>query len=215
MTEKNNDKADTGMATPELTDETRDADAAAGNRNSILDAFLAHRNQLLRMIGRIVRPNEIEDIVQETFIQSYAAARNQHIHNPQAFMFRTARNLALNCVNRAEQRLNTSIEELDEYDFASDVDLMERQHHSEEMFLNFCRAVSALPVHCRRVFILKKVYGLSQKEIASFLGIAPSTVEKHIARGMSTTAAYLRTAGYTDFARTTAAAPAQGKGKAS
>lgn len=171
-------------------------------QKGILETFLAHRNALFRMIGRIVRPNEIEDIVQETFIHSYAAARNQQIHNPQAFMFRTARNLALNCVNRAEQRLNTSIEDLDEFDFATDIDLLERQHHSEEMFLNFCRAVSSLPVHCRRVFILKKVYGLSQKEIASFLDISPSTVEKHIARGMTTTAEYLKTAGYTDFAKT-------------
>jgi RNA polymerase sigma factor (sigma-70 family) len=96
----------------------------------------------------------------------------------------------------------TSIEELDEFDFATDTDLLERQHHSEEMFLNFCRAVSSLPVHCRRVFILKKVYGLSQKEIASLLGIASSTVEKHIARGMVVTAEYLRTAGYTDFMKT-------------
>jgi RNA polymerase sigma factor (sigma-70 family) len=171
-------------------------------QKGILETFLAHRKALFRMIGRIVRPNEIEDIVQETFIHSYAAARNQQIHNPQAFMFRTARNLALNCANRAEQRLNTSIEELDEFAFATDIDLLERQRHSEEMFLNFCRAVSSLPVHCRRVFILKKVYGLSQKEIASFLDISPSTVEKHIARGMTSTAEYLKTAGYTDFAKT-------------
>lgn len=173
-----------------------------GSKPGILETFLAHRKALFRMIGRIVRPNEIEDIVQETFIHSYAAARNQKIHNPQAFMFRTARNLALNCVNRAAERLNTSIEELDEFDFASDTDLLERQHHSEEMFHNFCRAVSSLPVHCRRVFILKKVYGLSQKEIASFLGIASSTVEKHIARGMTVTAEYLEAAGYTEITRT-------------
>ena len=171
-------------------------------QKSILDTFLAHRLQLFRLIGRIVRPNEIEDIVQETFIHSFAAASKQQIHNPQAFMFRTARNLALNCVNRAEQRLNTSIEELDEFDFASEADLLEREHHSKQMFANFCRAVSSLPVNCRRVFIRKNVYGLSQKEIAAFLGIAPSTVEKHIAHGMVVTAAYLRTAGYTDFAKT-------------
>ena len=184
------------------SDETTADSPQEASKKGILDAFLAHRNALFRMIGRIVRPNEIEDIVQETFIHSYAAARNQQIHNPQAFMFRTARNLALNCVNRAEQRLNTSIEDLDEFDFATDTDLLERQRHSEERFINVCRAVSSLPGHCRRVFILKKVYGLSQKEIAAFLGISSSTVEKHIARGMTTTAEYLKTAGYTDFAKT-------------
>ncbi len=47
------------------------------------------------MVGRIVRPEEIEDIVQEAFVTSYAASRTQEIRNPQAFMMRVARNLAL------------------------------------------------------------------------------------------------------------------------
>lgn len=192
-----------------------DGQEGENEKAGLLETFLAHRNQLFRMIGRIVKPNEIEDIVQETFIQSFAAARNQQIHNPLAFMFRTARNLALNNVNRAEQRLNTPIDDMDESVFMSDPDLIEKQHHSEEMFHSFCRAVSSLPVHCRRVFILKKVYGLSQKEIAVYLGIAPSTVEKHIARGMTATAEYLRNLGYTDFARTNIRATTQRKEKTS
>ncbi len=40
------------------------------------------------------------------------------------------------------------------------------------------------PTQCRRVFVLKKIYGLSQEEIAAELGIAQSTVEKHIAKGL-------------------------------
>jgi|GEM_PF-387427 len=166
------------------------------NRKGLLDSFLAHRNQLFRLIGRIVRPDEIEDIVQEAFVQSFAAARNQQILNPRAFMFRTARNLALNCINRSEHRLNSSIEDLEDFDIASDGDPVEAECESEEKFLSFCRAVATLPVACRRVFILKKVYGLSQKEIATYLGIAPSTVEKHISRGMCVTTEYMHNAGY-------------------
>lgn len=166
------------------------------NRKGLLDSFLAHRNQLFRLIGRIVRPDEIEDIVQEAFVQSFAAARNQQILNPRAFMFRTARNLALNSINRSEHRLNSSIEDLENFDIASEGDPVEAECQSEEKFLSFCRAVATLPVACRRVFILKKVYGLSQKEIATYLDIAPSTVEKHIARGMSVTTEYMHNAGY-------------------
>jgi len=44
-------------------------------------------------------------------------------------------------------------------------------------------AVGSLPEQCRRVFVLKKVYGLSQEEVAARVGIAESTVEKHIAKG--------------------------------
>ena len=111
-------------------------------------------------------------------------------------MFRTARNLALNSVNRSEYKLNSSIEDFQDFDISSEVDLVEEGYQSEEKFLSFCRAVSSLPVNCRRVFILKKVYGLSQKEIASFLNISPSTVEKHIARGMSATVEYMQNIGY-------------------
>jgi len=60
---------------------------------------------------------------------------------------------------------------------------VESEVDSQERFLHFCRAVRALPLQCRRAFILKKVYGLSQREIAAYLEISESTVEKHVARG--------------------------------
>ena len=41
-----------------------------------------------------------------------------------------------------------------------------------------------LPVQCRRVFVLKKVYSYSQKEIAEELGISEKSVEKHMALGL-------------------------------
>lgn len=37
----------------------------------------------------------------------------------------------------------------------------------------------------RDAFVLRKVHGYRQKEIAKQLGISESTVEKHIARGMA------------------------------
>src|SRR5690554_257705 len=100
---------------------------AGASRQSLLDSFITHRKRLLRFIGRLVRPDEIEDIVQETFVQSYAAAGNQHIRNPQAFMYRTARNLALNSLSRAERKLSTSMEEIDEYDLSSGINQVEHQ----------------------------------------------------------------------------------------
>lgn len=166
------------------------------NRQSLLDSFVSHRKRLWRFIGRLVRPDEIEDIVQETFVQSYTAAGSQHIHNPQAFMYRTARNLALNSLNRSERKLSLSMEEIEETDLVAGTDQVEHQCQSDEQFRTFCRAVAALPVACRKVFILKKVYGLSQKEIAEMLDIASSTVEKHIARGMSATASFMVRAGH-------------------
>lgn len=163
---------------------------------SWLEKFLAHRPLLFRIISRIVRPDEIEDIVQETFLHSYAAAQNTRISNPRAFMVTVARNIALNHNNRAENRLNCSISDLIDTDLLAPVDNVEVQCQSDERFRIFCKAVAELPVSCRRVFILKKIYGLSQKEIAGYLDISPSTVEKHVAKGMLKTAQYMEEKGY-------------------
>jgi len=46
------------------------------------------------------------------------------------------------------------------------------------------QAVNGLPPKCRDVFVLRMIDGLSQREIAERLGIAVSTVEKHLARGL-------------------------------
>lgn len=168
-----------------------------GSITKLVESFLIHRPLLFRVIGRIVRPNEIEDIVQETFVLSYAAARNQKIANPRAFMLRTARNIALNHVGSAERRLHCSLEDLDNEElWTQTATTIESQFQSDERFLAFCRGVAELPVSCRRVFILKKVYGLSQKEIASYLGLSASTVEKHVAKGMLMTARYMTNKGH-------------------
>jgi RNA polymerase sigma-70 factor (ECF subfamily) len=166
---------------------------------SWLGEFLAYRPLLFRVIGRIVRPDDIEDIVQETFVHSYAAARNQTIHNPRAFMVTTARNIALNHVKSADRKLRCSIEDVDEAAIATTEDWVEEHYQSGERFLVFCRAVAELPLQCRRVFILKKVYGLSQAEIADYLGISAKTVENHIWKGMAMTVRYMYGKGHLEM----------------
>jgi len=166
--------------------------------NRWLDSFLGSKPLLCRIIGRIVQPDDIEDIVQETFLHSFAASNKQPIDNPRAFMAKIARNLALNHVGRAEQRLNQSTEELVglEGQFEELTPSLESQHQSDEEFQVFCRAVAELPLGCRKVFILKKVYGLSQRDIARYLGITESAVEKQVAKGLLLAADYMRIHGY-------------------
>src|SRR5690606_2324176 len=118
-----------------------------------LDAFLASRPLMRRLVARIVRPDEIEDIVQETFVLSYAASRRRNIANPHAFMLRTARNLSLNLIKRADNKGHVSLDALGELldevcELNADV---EARYQSEEAFLYFCRATANLPVECRRV----------------------------------------------------------------
>src|SRR3546814_9854018 len=44
--------------------------------------------------------------------------------------------------------------------------------------------IAALPAKCREAFVLRKVQGLSQREIAGRMRIRANTVEKHVGKGL-------------------------------
>lgn len=156
-------------------------------KDSLESVYLSIRSGLMRAVSRLVPPKEIEDIVQETYVRICAVKKTEQILHPRSFLYRTARNLALDHLKRAETRVNVSME--DEslgLDFiGDDIDQVYNQVSATQEFELFCEAVRHLPLQCRKAFVLKKVYGYSQKEISENLKISENTVEKHIAMGLS------------------------------
>ena len=119
----------------------------------------------------------------------------EEIKNPRSYMLRTVRNLALDHVKRAEYRLSVRWDEDPERGYHAvkvDSDDVYQQASSGEEFGHFCEAVRQLPEQCRRVFVLKKVYGYSQREIAKELNLSESTVEKHVALGVRRCADFMQ-----------------------
>lgn len=156
------------------------------NKEDLTTAFMAIRERLLKSVSRIVPPKDIEDIVQDTYVRACQIENKQKIAYPRTFMYRTAHNLAIDYLKRADTRLNI---EINDEDFEKDLlggvsDEPYQRVASNNEFALFCQAVRNLPRQCRRSFVLKKVYGFSQKEIARRLKISESTVEKHISTGI-------------------------------
>ena len=157
------------------------------NPEKLFEVFTALRGRIASVVLRIAPPQEVEDIVQETYVRVCQAKNKETIREPRSFLFRTAQNLALDYVKKAESRLTSTTDLLDESAFSIESlhpDATFEQVASSEKFAQFCEAVRRLPQQCRRAFVLKKVYGRTQKEIAEDMGISESAVENHIARGM-------------------------------
>jgi RNA polymerase sigma-70 factor (ECF subfamily) len=153
---------------------------------------MAARDSMMRMVSRIVPPKEIEDIVQETYVRICQMDQREPVEQPKSFLMKTARNLAYDHLKKAETRLADPVENELDFDTASlDHDEVFECIASTEEFSHFCEAIRQLPVQCRRVFVLKKVYGYSQKEIAKEMNLSESTVEKHIAVGFKRCASYM------------------------
>lgn len=165
-----------------------------------LAAFLDNEKALKRFLSRILpRESDVEDIAQEAFIRAYSAAATQGIMMPKAFLFRIAKNLAINERGRMWNMTTTFVGDAEELDSlgSNDNDVSgEDRLDSHRKFDLLAQAIDQLPPQCRRVFVLRKIEGFSHKEIAAQVGISVSTIEKHIAAGVLRCQQYLAERGY-------------------
>src|SRR5690606_4778787 len=112
----------------------------------LTDAYTALRSRLVRLVMGIAPPKEVEDIVQETFVRVCQIKDKESIREPSSYVFRTARNLALDHVKRSETRLADGGDALDRMSEVADLSALESdptyaQVASGEEFALFCEAV--------------------------------------------------------------------------
>lgn len=164
--------------------------------NQVSEIFLGYKRALAKMLAQFVQPGDIEDIIQDTWVRVAQAELKKDIEHPKSFMYRTAKHLAIDHLKSAGNRLNSSLEEHDFEAMAnSSIDSTFQDVEASEKFEYFCHALRKLPQSCRRVFILKKVYGFSQREIAVYMNITESAVEKHVAKGLLRCSEHMRQKG--------------------
>jgi RNA polymerase sigma-70 factor (ECF subfamily) len=146
--------------------------------------YQATLTPLRRYLATVLEnPQEAQDIAHDAYVRTYAAMQGQEIHQPKAFLFTTARRLALNFRIRRGSRMrpeeNTVLDRT-AADTPDAAQLTIARQEREAMVA----AIARLPEGCRTVLVLRNLEGLSHREIADRLGLAGSTVEKHLARAL-------------------------------
>ncbi len=128
--------------------------------------------------------SEIDDIIQEAFMRVLKAKRKTKIASPKAFLFATARNLALGGIRKRAYRGEQNLADFNEMDVLdAQENITAAVVRSEELEL-LTKAIQSLPTRCRQIITLRKIYGMPQKEIARELGISVNTVETQGTIGM-------------------------------
>lgn len=120
---------------------------------------------------------DIDDIVQEAFVRVLRARERGEVRSPKAYLFVAARNLML--MQFRHQQV-ARLDALTDFEMAGimdeGADVADAVARSQELEL-LTQAIQSLPPRCRQILTLRKIYGLSQKEVAAELGIAEHTVE--------------------------------------
>ncbi len=151
-----------------------------------------HREALRSWLrGKYPAIGDVDNLVQETLARVWRVGMSQSIASPRALLFTTAHNLAIDQLRRQNIVAMEALPDGVELPVCEDgLTPLESTAHNQELEL-LTQAIQSLPDKCRQVLTLRKIYGLSQKEIAAQLGISEHTVEAQVGNGMRRCAAFL------------------------
>lgn len=127
---------------------------------------------------------DVDDIIQEAYAKLVTVADVSDIRNVRAYFFRTAYSVLVSRVRRKSVVSIRSLAEVESLQLAVDELTPEDTVMARNELQVLAEMISRLPEKTRKILLLSRVSGLSQKEVSRRTGIAESTVEKHIAKGL-------------------------------
>jgi RNA polymerase sigma factor (sigma-70 family) len=130
------------------------------------------------------RKHDVDDVLQEAYCRLAALESSEHIDSGRAYLFRTARNIVLEQARRSRiVRIENSLE-VECLNIPDGAPTPEQVVTGIRELQRVQRLIEALPTKCRRVFVLRRIHGVSQREIARMFGISENTVEMQAVKGL-------------------------------
>lgn len=128
---------------------------------------------------RISSPEEVEDVVQNTFVRAYQKLGQLRDASTFAFwLYRIAQKCTIDHLRRRRHSPHTSTE-----DVRMVLDAKEAKRKGEEDVSDEVRsAVESLPPRYREVVTLRFIGGMSCKEVAEYLGEPEGTIRNRLFR---------------------------------
>jgi RNA polymerase sigma factor (sigma-70 family) len=140
---------------------------------------------LMRFIHRNWRvADDVIDLRQEVYALTLAGARNGLPQNAGSYVYAIARNLLINRAKRARIVSFDLVAELEDVGQRHDFFAAERHLIARDELRRAEAGMAALPPRCREVVRLRKVEGLTTREVADRMGVGVDTVEKQLTLGI-------------------------------
>jgi RNA polymerase sigma-70 factor (ECF subfamily) len=156
-------------------------DIVAWVGSHVLPHEAAVRTWLRRWTGR---RQDIDDVIQEAYCRLASLEDVTHVGNGRAYLFQTTRNIVLEQVRRSKIVHIDNVTDIGALAVVDEAPPMDRVVAGARELQRVQQLIEGLPLKCRRVFVLRRIHGVSQREIARMLGITQAAVEKQATRGL-------------------------------
>jgi len=135
----------------------------------------------------VLSDEDAENIVQDVFLELWEKKEILSLQlNVIAYLFTAIRNRCINFLRRSMIAKNAENKLQEEYKLTLQMKYYSLEAFNQEIFQEkdveqiLSKAIDTLPEKCREIFILSKIKGKKQKDIATELNISVNTVETQI-----------------------------------
>ncbi|HJV42587.1 sigma-70 family RNA polymerase sigma factor [Caulobacter sp.] len=147
--------------------------------------ILPHEPALRGWLSRGALPGiDADDVIQEAYSILAELETVDGIRHPRAYLFQVARSVITRHVRRARIVAIHSVEDLERLEPPDEEASPEQRTIDRDELRHLARAIAAMPLKTREAFILRRVKGLPQREVAARMRVSENTVETHISRGV-------------------------------
>jgi RNA polymerase sigma factor (sigma-70 family) len=151
---------------------------------SLLQVIVERYDEIRARLARSLGSRDLADeVMHETYLRLYRNDAIGVIHKPDAFIFRTALNIATDKRREAGRRASLA-EILAVTRPAENAQDLSREMEARLELEVLKRALAELPPRRRAIFIAARVDGISHEEIARRLGLSRTMVQKELRRAI-------------------------------
>lgn len=144
---------------------------------------------------RVAAPEDADDLIQEAYAKLTGLTSFEQIDRPAAYFFQVVRNLLIDHVRHTRVVRIDAIGDIGDISDAADDLNPERIAGGRRELSRVMALIDTLPARCRAIFTMRKIEGLSQREIAARMGVSESIVENDGVKGLTLLMRALRAGG--------------------
>ena len=144
-----------------------------------------HADELEVFARRRVGRDEAQDVVHDAYLRLIDYAGQTTLDNPRAYLYRVTANVANDCGEMSLRRAERLDPDVDPDLMESSEPGLDRQIEARDTLKRCLAALEELPEAYRHAFLLHRVDGVPQGEIAAVLGLPKRTVERYIAKTLA------------------------------
>lgn len=134
---------------------------------------------------RGMAPELCDDLSQEVFVRLAGRAAATKIENPEAYLMQTAANVWRDFLRRRQVRAHADHVEFHDLTHGHEEVAPDRVYEGREKIYQVLEALNQLDERARQIFILCRIEGMKQREVAERLSISVSLVEKEMMKAIA------------------------------